>query len=98
VTQPGKKWSAALLGLGVVGCAPAVWDKPGATDTALRSDLAACHKGQYLVAQRGRQVLPTSPGTDLGRAGNDPLPSDAGMQGQYINECLNAKGWKQVSR
>ena len=89
---------AALLGLIVAGCAPAVWDKTGATDAELRSDLAVCHSGPYLKRQRGKQTLPTSPGTDLGRAGSDPLPSDAGMLGTYINECLQAKGWKQVSR
>ena len=89
---------AALLGLVVVGCTPAVWDKPGATDAELRGDLAACHTGHSLTARQGRQAFPTSPGTDLGRAGSNPLPSDAGMLGQYINECLHAKGWKQVSR
>ena len=87
-----------LLGLIVVGCAPAVWDKPGATEAALHVDRAACETGRHLVPQAGRQTFPTGPGSDLGRAGSDPLPSDAGMLGQYINECLQAKGWTQVFR
>ena len=93
-----KTCGVTFLGLVVIGCAPAVWDKPGATDADLRGDLAACHTGQYWVPQRGRQTLPTTAGSDLGRAGSDPLPSDAGMRGQYLNECLQAKGWTQGGR
>lgn len=96
--DPKVVMRAVLLGLILAGCASTVWDKPGATEAALQVDRATCDTGRHLVPQRGRQTLPTTPGTDLGRAGSDPLPSDAGMRGQYIKECLQAKGWKQVSR
>lgn len=90
-----KKRTAALLGLIAAGCIPAGWVKPGATDADFRSDLDTCYRGDYLTRD-GRHIASTEPGTDLGIAGS--APSDAGMLGQYLSECLDAKGWKQGSR
>ena len=86
---------AAVLGLIVAGCAPLGWDKPGASDADFRGDLAECHKGEHLIYQQAR-TFPTLPGTDLARGGTEP--SDAGLLGTHLSNCLNAKGWKQVSR
>ena len=96
VNQRGKKCWVSFLGLIVVGCASAVWDKPGATHADFRGDLDACHtRSEDVIYGQGR-VSRTSPGTDLSRGGT--APSDAGMLPQYLSTCLQAKGWKQVSR
>lgn len=77
-------------------CKAAVWDKPGATQYEFDSDIARCR-----MAMAGTpmpyQVNNSAPG-DVGGAMKGLGATIGGIADQrmYLNNCMQAQGWRQV--
>lgn len=74
----------AVLAIGVAGCTTTTWEKPGASATQKRVDLAQC---EY-EAEQGSPIIGS--GVDAGL--------QAGYRKSQLRQlCLQARGYQQAS-